>query len=66
MGTHWIASCVNGDNVTYFDSIRVEYIPNEIQKSHRRQNVETNTFKMKENDSIMFEYSCIRFIGFML
>ena len=26
-GTHWIALCVNGDNVTYFGSFGVEYIP---------------------------------------
>ena len=27
--THWIALYVNGDNVTYFDTIGVEYILNE-------------------------------------
>ena len=27
VGTHWIALYVNGDNVTYFDSFGVEYIP---------------------------------------
>ena len=32
MGTHWIAFYVNSDNVTYFDSFGVEYIPNEIKK----------------------------------
>ena len=29
IGTHWIALCVNGDNVIYFDSF-VEHIPKEI------------------------------------
>ena len=27
VGTHWITLYVNGDNVTYFDSFGVEYIP---------------------------------------
>ena len=27
IGTHWIALSVNGDNVTHFDSFRVEHIP---------------------------------------
>ena len=26
IGTHWIALCVNCDNVTYFDVFGVEYI----------------------------------------
>ena len=29
-GTHWIAWYVNNNNVTYFDSFRVEDIPKEI------------------------------------
>ena len=28
--THWIALCVNCDNVTYFDSFGVKYILKEI------------------------------------
>ena len=28
IGTHWIALYVNSDNVTYFNSFGVEYIPN--------------------------------------
>ena len=30
IGTQWIALCVNGDNVTYFDSFGVEHILKEI------------------------------------
>ena len=30
IGTHWIALYVNDNNVTYFDSYGVEYIPKEI------------------------------------
>ena len=32
IGTHCITLCVNGNNVTYFDSFRVEYIPKEVKK----------------------------------
>ena len=32
VGTHWIAFYVNNNNVTYFDSFRVEHIPKEIKK----------------------------------
>ena len=33
IGTHWIGLYVNGDDVTYFDSFGVEYIPKEIKNS---------------------------------
>ena len=32
IGTHWIASNVNAENATYFDSFGVEHIPTEISK----------------------------------
>ena len=32
IGTHWIASYVSAENVTYFDSFGVENIPKEIKK----------------------------------
>ena len=31
IGTHWVALYVQIDNVTYFDSFRVEHIPKEIK-----------------------------------
>ena len=30
IGTHWIALCVNANNILYFDSFGVEHIPEEI------------------------------------
>ena len=30
VGTHWIALYVSGNNILYFDSFGVEYIPKEI------------------------------------
>ena len=32
IGTHWGAWYVNGNNIIYFDSFGVEYIPKEINK----------------------------------
>ena len=38
IGTHWIALYVNGENVTYFDSFRVEHIPKtKIRNSEKIQ-----------------------------
>ena len=30
IGTHWVALCVNNNDVTYFDSFGVEHIPKEF------------------------------------
>ena len=32
IGTHWVALYVKNNNITYFDSFRVEHIPKEIIK----------------------------------
>ena len=47
----------NNDDVTYFDSFGVEYIPNDIK---------TNIFRIQACNSIMCRYFCIGFIDFML
>ena len=36
IGTHWIALYVNAENVTYFDSFGVEYIPNKFIRNNCR------------------------------
>ena len=66
IGTHWVALWVNNNNVTYFDSFRVEHIPKEIIKFIENRNIKTNIFRIQAYDSIMCGYFCIGFINFML
>ena len=49
--THWVALYVNGDNVAYFDSFRVEHIPKEIKKFAGNRNISTNIFRKQAYDS---------------
>ena len=42
IGTHWIALYVSSNNVTYFYSFGVEYIPKEIKKFMGNKNITTN------------------------
>ena len=65
IGTHWIALYVNAENVTYFDSFRVEHIPKEIRKFIRNKNIIANTYRIEAYDSILPGYFCIGFIDFM-
>ena len=66
---------VQNNNVTYFYSFGVEYIPKKIKafinnnnndNNINNKNITTNIFGKKAYDSIMCGYFCIGFIDFML
>ena len=65
IGTHWIALYLKNNNITYFDSFGVEYIPKEITKFINIKNIKTNIFRIQAYYSIMCGYFCIGFINFM-
>ena len=47
IGTHWIALCVNDNNVTYFDGFGVGHIPKEIKKFIVNKNIITNIYRIQ-------------------
>ena len=53
IGTHRIDLYANDDNVTYFDSFGVEYIPKEIRKFIGNKNIKTNVYRIQTYDSVM-------------
>ena len=57
---------MNAENVTYFDSFRVEYIPKEIRKFIGNKNDTTKIYRIQGYESKMWGYYCIGFIDFML
>ena len=61
IGTHWFASYVKNNNVTYSDSFGVEHIPKKIKIFIKNKNIKTNIFKIQAYDSIMCRYFCIGF-----
>ena len=68
IGTHWVALYVKNNDITYFDSFRVEHIPKEIKafinrpssSTLFRKNVIANIFRIQAYD-IMCGYFCIGF-----
>ena len=70
VGTHWITLFCKKNEIVYFDSFRVEYIPEEIkdfiEEFPGNKNIKTNIFRIQEDNSIMCGYFCIGFIDFML
>ena len=45
-GTHWVVIFVNKNEVIYFDSFGVEYIPKEIMQRTGNKNIKTNIFRI--------------------
>ena len=66
IGSHWIALYLQNNDVTYFDSLGAEHIPEEIRKFIRNRSIKTNIFRIQAYDSIMCGYFCIMFFDFML
>ena len=54
------------NEVIYFESFVVEYIPEEIKKSIGNKNIKTNIFRIQDHNSVICGYFCILFIEFML
>ena len=53
VGTHWIALFCKKNQIIYFDSFGVEYIPQEIKDFIRNKNIKTNIFRVQDDNSIM-------------
>ena len=66
IGTHGVSSYLKNNEVTYFDSFGVEYIPKEINKFIGNKDFKTNIVRIQAYNSIMCGYFCILFIEFML
>ena len=44
VGTHWIALFCKRSEIVYFNSFRVEYVPEKIKEFIRNKNIKTNIF----------------------
>ena len=47
---------MNRDNVTYFDSFGVDYIPKELKKYIGKKNIAKKVYRIQANDSTIFGY----------
>ena len=50
VGTHWVALFCNKNEIVYFNSFGVEYIPEEIKEFIRNKNTKANISGLQEND----------------
>ena len=70
VGTHWIALFCRKNEIIYFNSFGVEYIPEQIKEFIKEfpenKSTKTNISRVQEDNSIMCGYFSIGFIDFML
>ena len=62
MRAYWIALYVNNNNVIYFNSFEVQYIPKETKKFIENKNVMTNIYGIQAYNSIMCRYFCTKLL----
>ena len=63
--THSIALFCSRSEIVHFNSVGFEHVSEEIKKFIRSKNIKANIFRAKANNSVMYGYFCIVFIGFM-
>ena len=66
VGAHWIALFCNGSEIVYFDNFGAEHVPQEIKEIFGSKNIIAETFRVQANNSVMYGYFWIAFIGFMV
>ena len=61
-GMHWVFLFIGRNMAVYFDSIGIEYIPQEVLSKIRDKLITDTIFRIQFDDSIMCGCYCIAFI----
>ena len=64
-GTHWVSLFVDKDNAVYFDSLGIEYIPQEVLSKIKDKSITRKIFGIQDDGSIMCRFCFIVFIEYM-
>ena len=65
-GTHLVSLFVDRNTAVYFDSFKIEYVPQKVLNKIKYKSVIHNIFRMQDNDSTMCGFYCIAFIEYIL
>ena len=58
-GTHWVSLFIDRNTIVFFDSFRIEYIPQQLWNKSKDKSI---IFRIQSDDSIMSGFCCIAFI----
>ena len=53
---HWVSLFINKNTAAYFDSFRIEYIPQELLNKTKDKLITHNIFRIQDNESVMFGF----------
>ena len=65
-GTHWVSLSADRNTAVYFDSLGVEYIPQEELSQIKDKSITNNIFSIQNNDSTMCVSPSIASIEYMI
>ena len=65
-GTHWVSLFINKNTAVYFDSIGIEYIPQEVSSKIKDKSLARNIPRIQSDNSVMCGFYCIAFIEYMI
>ena len=57
---------IDKNTAVFFDSFGVKYIPEEVLSKMKDKVIAHNIFRIRDDDSIICEFYCIAFIGYIL
>ena len=65
-GTHWVPLFINKNTAGYFDSVGIEYIPQEVSSKIKDKSLARNIPRIQSDNSVMCGFYCIAFIEYMI
>ena len=65
-GTHCVSSFFDKNAAFPFDSLLIEYIPQEVLSKMKSKSITHKIFGIQDDDSIMCGFCCIAFIKYMI
>ena len=64
--TPWVSLVIDRSTALYFDSFRIEYIPQELLNKIKDKSITRNILRIQFQDSIICRFYCIAFIEYMI
>ena len=64
--THWVSLLIDRNTGVYFNSLEIEYIPQEVMNKIKDKSMTHNILRIQSHDSVMCRFYCIAFIEYMI
>ena len=62
----WVPLFINKNTAVYFDSVGIEYIPQQVSSKIKDKSLARNILRIQSDNSVMCGFYCIAFIKYMI